>query len=78
MVWDVFIFRYLLHWYLVVDDSGYKRDEGTCGFSRVCALQWKHKIYDRAVSTRASVVSLLKVVDRSLTSRIKTLRSTYG
>jgi hypothetical protein len=27
--------RWLIHWYLVVDDNGWKRDEGTCGFSRV-------------------------------------------
>ena len=30
------------------------------------ALRWKHKIFDQAMSTRACIVSLLKVVDSSL------------
>ena len=45
----------------------YKSDRDTqnnrCLQRRVYALGWKHKIFDRATSTHACVVSLLKVMD---------------
>jgi hypothetical protein len=37
-----------------------------------------HKIYDQAMSTRAYVMSLLKVVDQSWALGMKILRSIYG
>lgn len=61
-VWDVFVFHCLLQMYPAIGRQ--ISADGTNYFNDECMhLGCKHKISDRVMSTRACVISLLKVLD---------------
>jgi hypothetical protein len=67
VVWDVCVFRYLLQRYssFEVSRAGQEMMVQEASTTSIRSPVETHKISDQAMSTRACVVSLLKVVDQS-------------